>query len=125
MTANITFISNFEQVTAFYGILLEVYCTLDIILCWNISDTLHWIYNAILTENNFKQQKKVTESARARLSTRKIRRTGTKKLNESYIQSTPSDPNMNLQSVNAEPSTVSNDSSGANLSMLGKLSESN
>ena len=70
-------------------------------------------------------RKKVTASARARLSTRKIRRTGTKKLNESYIQSTPSDPNLNLQSDIGGPSTASNDSSDAILSMLGKLSESN
>ena len=70
-------------------------------------------------------RKKVTASASARLSTRKIRRTGTKKLNESYIQSTPSDPNLNSQSDIGGPSTVNNDYSDTILSMLGKLSESN
>ena len=70
-------------------------------------------------------RKKVTASARARLSTRNIRRTGTKKLNESYIQSTPSDLNLNLQADMPGSSTTNSDSSDAILSMLSKLSESN
>ena len=70
-------------------------------------------------------RKKLTASVRGRLSTRKIRRTGTKKLNESCIQSTPSDPNLNLQSDIGGHYTVNSDSSDAILSMLGKLSESN
>ena len=70
-------------------------------------------------------KKKVTAPARARVSTRKVKRTGIKKLNKSYIQSTPSDPTGDPQSDYVEPSTSSNDSSEAVLSMLTKLTESN
>ena len=70
-------------------------------------------------------RKKVTASAKARVSTRKVKKTGIRNLNESYIQSTPSDPTGNPQSDYTAPSTSNNNSSEAVLSVLTKLTESN
>ena len=71
-------------------------------------------------------RKKVTASARARISTRKIRKDTHKDLNESYIQATlqPQVSTMPSNS-NQDPDPRSTDSSNAILSMLTELSESN
>ena len=71
-------------------------------------------------------RKKVTASARARISTRKIRKDTHKDLNESYIQAA-SQPQVSTMSSssNPDPAPRSMDSSNAILSMLTELSESN
>ena len=71
-------------------------------------------------------RKKVTASARARVSTRKIRKDTHKDLNESYIQAAlqPQVSTMSSSS-NQDPDPRSMDSSNAILSVLTELSESN
>ena len=71
-------------------------------------------------------RKKVTASARARISSRNIRKDTHKDLNESYIQ-VASQPQVSTMSSssNPDPDPRSMDSSNAILSMLTELSESN
>ena len=65
-------------------------------------------------------RKKVTASARGRISTRKLKKQGAKKLNESYIQSMP--VSMDYQASPPDSTPPKND---AILAMLSKLSDSN
>ena len=72
------------------------------------------------------KRKKVTASARARISTRKVSRQSTKHLNESYLQqSTPSIVSMVPQAANPDPTVGKEDPSATIIAMLNKLSESN
>ena len=72
------------------------------------------------------KRKKVTASARARISTRKVNRQSTKHLGESYIQqSTPTDVSTVPQNHTSDPTSSQGDTSTAIISMLNKLSESN
>ena len=94
------------------------------VLCIGIqSDSTE--YNTLFTEKTSNTRKKVTASARARISNRKVRRQDSKKLNESYIQSKNTDMSKNSQSDHHEPFSTKDDSSRAILSMLGKLLGSN
>ena len=69
---------------------------------------------------------KVTSSARARISSRKIRKDTYKNLNESYIQSATQPQVITMTSIsNVDPDPTRTDSSNAILSMLTKLSDSN
>ena len=71
-------------------------------------------------------RKKVTASARARISTRKIRKDTHKDLNESYIQAASQPPVSTMPSTSTQdPDPRGSDSSNAILSMLTELSESN
>ena len=70
-------------------------------------------------------RKKVTASARARISTRKIRKDTHKDLNESYIQAASQPPVSTMPSTSTQdPDPRGSDSSNAILSMLTELSES-
>ena len=69
---------------------------------------------------------KVTSSARARISSRKIRKDTYKNLNESYIQSATQPQVITMTSIsNVDPDPTRTDSSNAILSMLTKVSDSN
>ena len=71
------------------------------------------------------KKKKVTASARARVSTRKVGKQSIKHLGESYIQqSTPTDVSTVTQAQNPDP-TPTHDSSTTIIAMLNKLTESN
>ena len=72
------------------------------------------------------KRKKVTASARARISTRKVSRQSTKHLNESYLQqSTPSIVSTVPQASTSDPTVGKEDPSATIVAMLNKLSESN
>ena len=65
------------------------------------------------------KRKKVTASARARISTRKVNRQSTKHLGESYIQqSTPTDVSTVPQNHTSDPTSSQGDTSTAIISML-------
>ena len=70
-------------------------------------------------------RKKVTASARARISTRKIKKQHVKKLNESYIQSTPTAVSMDSQGSHPGSTPPKSDSSEVILTMLSKLTDAN
>ena len=72
------------------------------------------------------KRKKVTASARARISTRKANKHSIKHLGESYIQqSTPTDVSTVPQDQNPDPTLPHGDPSATIISMLNKLTESN
>ena len=72
------------------------------------------------------RRKKVTASARARISTQKAKRQSTKHLGESYIQqSIPTDVNTIPRTQDSDLTLSQGNSSATIISMLNKLSESN
>ena len=68
-------------------------------------------------------RKKVTASARARISTRKVKKHNNKILNESYIQSTPTAVSTDSQVTHEGSNPPQNSSSDMILTMLNKLAD--